>query len=188
MTKKILIITATSKEKDALDLPKNCITHVCGIGLANSSSESMWAIEHHKPCLVIMVGIAGKYAHSNLQIGESVLVESELTSDCGAFYGDEFRSTFAQEYLCPFVKNYSFKTVKSATVNVCAAPFITPQAEIENMEGAGFFASATKLRVPFLELRTISNTVSATREDWDMDLALKNMNLALKKLLDEIKA
>lgn len=185
----ILVITATEKELSALKLSENIATHVCGIGSAMAGVECAYAIAKYKPSMVILAGIAGRYAHSELKIGDAVLVQSEFSADTGAYFGDEFKARLGQEFLCPYVQSeWGFKSVKSYTVNVCAAPFLTSNtsADIENMEGVAFFAACLKYKVPFLEIRTISNTVSPLRDDWNIDLALENLNAELEKLIAKI--
>lgn len=186
----ILVITATQKELSSLDLPSGTVSHVCGIGATQAGVECAYAISQHRPSLVIMAGIAGRYKASSLRVGDSVLVEQEQTADCGAFRGESFDNCFSSTFKCSYINpDWGFKSVKSYSVNVCAAPFLlhNTEVEIENMEGAAFFAAALKSKLPFLELRTISNTVDPQRGDWDIDLALNNLNISLNKLISEME-
>ncbi len=189
MKKNILILIPTENERLSVNIPEGYDVHLTGTGSSQAGVETFWAISHYKPKMVIMAGLAGRYSNSELKIGDSVLVSSELTADCGAFFPLGFIPCMRNEYLCPWADKYSFPTVKSASVNVCCAPFIMDDvnADIENMEGAGFFTAAAKCEVPFLELRTISNTVTPKRDDWDLHLAAKKLNEALNKLLNEIE-
>jgi len=65
------------------------------------------------------------------------------------------------------------------------ASLLTP-AQLENMEGAAFFAICLAHGVPFLELRAISNTVGDPHATWDIPRATRNLASALDDLLVEI--
>jgi futalosine hydrolase len=59
--------------------------------------------------------------------------------------------------------------------------------DIETMEGAAFFASCMVHRVPCLQLRAISNRVEPrNREAWDISFALRQLHLALDRLLQSL--
>lgn len=61
-------------------------------------------------------------------------------------------------------------------------------AKIENMEGAAFFYCCKQTKIPFLEIRTISNFVGDEMSKWNIPLATSNLGVELKRLINEIKA
>jgi futalosine hydrolase len=60
-------------------------------------------------------------------------------------------------------------------------------ADIETMEGAAFFFACYSADIPCIQLRAVSNRIEPRNlNNWDTDLAIKNLNKILKQLLDEI--
>ena len=57
------------------------------------------------------------------------------------------------------------------------------------MEGASFFYSAMISETNCLQIRSVSNRVeSRNRDNWDIPLAVKNLNTFALELLDELNA
>ncbi|MDR0511020.1 MAG: hypothetical protein LBH06_08005 [Rikenellaceae bacterium] len=160
---------------------------------------------------LILAGIAGAYAGSGLEVGQSVLVETECTADVGTFRNGIFNPLFVREYRCPYVAGVGFRRVASNSVSAAGAPFVRERAsaagasfaeegasvgasfagggaQIENMEGAAFFALCLDAGVRFVELRAISNIVAEPRENWRVEEAIAILGQELKKLLNAIEA
>lgn len=61
------------------------------------------------------------------------------------------------------------------------------KAEIETMDGAAFFYVCLMEKVPFLQIRSISNFVEIPKvENWYLPLALKNLTKSLMNILGEL--
>lgn len=61
-------------------------------------------------------------------------------------------------------------------------------AEIETMEGAAFFYVCLMEKVPFLQVRSISNFVEIPKvENWYLPLALKNLTKSLMDIFGELR-
>jgi len=61
-------------------------------------------------------------------------------------------------------------------------------AEIETMEGAAFFYVCLMEKVPFLQIRSVSNFVEIPRvENWYLPLALKNLTKSLMDIFAELR-
>ena len=57
------------------------------------------------------------------------------------------------------------------------------------MEGAAFFYACLLAKIPFLEIRSISNYVEArNRETWNLPLAINNLNQILIEILEAFRA
>lgn len=192
MSRPILILSPTEMEIAAFaEQASDCVVEICGIGMAETAASCAAAIAAHDPRMVILAGIAGTYADSEMTIGESMLVDRERIADMGAFGNGVFNEKFAKEYLCPYAESIKgFVKVGSNSVSACAAPYVcgSQTYKIENMEGAAFFALCSALGVPFLELRTISNSVGAPYLEWNIPLATTNLCKSLNRLLREIEA
>ena len=62
------------------------------------------------------------------------------------------------------------------------------QAEIETMEGAAFFYVCLMEKVPFIQIRSISNFVEIPRvENWYLPLALKNLTKTIMDIFGELR-
>jgi len=174
---------------------------VTGVGMLLTAVHLTRYLAHENVDLVINAGIAGAY-HSDLNIGEVVAVISEQLGDVGAQerdggFTDIFEMRFIAPNEFPFVnaclvnenpcQSLRLKEVKGLTVNkvhgeVHAIDFIRKkyQADIETMEGAAFLYICKTHKIPFTQIRAISNYVEPrNRENWNIGLAIKNLNEVL---------
>ena len=170
-------------------------TIVSGVGLTATAVATLRAIQEHRPDLLIMAGIAGMYPHAPFQIGDVVLVKSEIESDFGFFTPEGFvhladlplEMDFERRHTlpCPWLPEDSpFPAARSASLNAAMAPFIdTRNLDIENMEGAAFFHVCLEEKQPFLELRAISNHVRIGNDQWDMHGSIRAMTEGLQQLI-----
>jgi adenosylhomocysteine nucleosidase/futalosine hydrolase len=189
MAKKIVVISPTGPEIEPFLASRHAgkaTVHVCGAGMAEAARMTH-AVLKDRPDLVILAGIAGRYPSSRLAVGDVALVGSERVADLGAMRSDGFRPLFQKEYECPHALKYSdFPVVAANTVNTAASPLADhSDADLENMEGAAFFALCAEAGVPFLELRAVSNTVSSGRGDWNIELATRNLADALERISND---
>jgi futalosine hydrolase len=61
-------------------------------------------------------------------------------------------------------------------------------AEIESMEGAAFFYVCLMEKVPFLQIRSVSNFVEIPKvENWYLPLALKNLTKSMMDIFGELR-
>jgi adenosylhomocysteine nucleosidase/futalosine hydrolase len=161
---------------------------VSGVGVAEVAEATRRVLTDLRPSLVILAGIAGRYPSSGLKVGDVALVETEIVSDLGALYPKGFKPMYQKTYTCPYTTKFKpFFKAAGNTASTAAAPFVSfDKIDIENMEGAVFFAMCLGAGVPFLELRAVSNTVSFTRKDWNIPLAAENLAAGLNDLLKTI--
>lgn len=155
--------------------------------------------------LVINAGIAGAF-RKDLEIGQVVQVTSERFADLGVQEADgAFTDVHQLGLIAPdqspfkegvlknkdssgfeFLPKVSAVTVNQVHGHPPAIERIRKKygADIETMEGAAFFYVCLSEQLPFLELRSISNFVEArNREAWNIELAIKNLNEVLSKIL-----
>lgn len=180
---------------------------VIGVGMVNTSLRSSRLIQEFQPDLCILMGVAGTFKDS-LDIGTVVNVIEESYGDLGAEDAEgNFLSIFdlglAEADQFPFTnkklanqsKDFAFlKKVRSISLNTSSG--FTPNIEklkalydvdIENMEGAAFFQTCLEYKVPFLEIRSISNKVeSRNKENWNLALAIENLNNILLEMIQSI--
>ena len=121
---------------------------ITGVGPAAAAAATARAIVDERPDLLLLAGIAGVYPASEVAVGEVVAVAEERVEGLPERYADVYRPTFAVPGLRTAVSN--------SVARSGAAP---AGAEVENMEGAAFFAVAAALGVPAAEGRAVSNRV-----------------------------
>ncbi len=167
-----------------------------GIGLAECAARTAKVISERKPDILILAGFAGAYADSNLQKGDTVIVERENSFDLGSLHGGSFRplpksggDPKFNYYTCGTALPATLRRVTSNTVNIAAlgrGNGLLPCAEIENMEGAAFFAVCNALKVRFAQIRTISNIVGEGPAEWIFDEAAANLSDGVKKFIAQL--
>lgn len=178
--------------------------HCHGIGMITSTYH-LQKIFDTKPDMVIQCGIAGVYK-SDILIGETVLVENEMIESGTEDNENQIdifelglltknNSPFINKMLpSPFVieKKLPFKKVNGLTVDICSGNKKTIERRIkkynptiETMEGAALHYIGLMNKISFIQLKTISNFVEPrNKNNWQIDLALKNNNKALQHLLE----
>jgi nucleoside phosphorylase len=178
--KNIVVITPTEKESVFL-VEHGIRVYHCGVGMAECAAMTARLICEFKPHRMILAGIAGTYS-DNILIGETVVVNSETVADLGRYSDGQFTELYQKTYhstLSPTTDNY--KVVRSNTVNTAGCELINrSEAEIENMEGAAFFAVCERYGIPAMEIRTISNSVGEI-------ISTQNMNIATMRLAQELE-
>lgn len=142
-------------------------------------------------------GIAGAY-NRDLKIGDVVHVASERFGDLGVEeangdFVDLFELGLQEREVFPFQNGQMLHpltdfdllpSVNGLTVNKVSGTAkrieaITKKyhADIETMEGAGFFYGCLQAKIRFFEVRAISNYVEPrNRENWNLPLAIDNLN------------
>ena len=171
---------------------------VTGIGIAFTVYMLTKTLNKKNYDLVLNIGIAGSFS-GNLKIGEVVQVKNEEFADLGIRSKDSFSTLFDTGFIkankFPFVdgklkstnlKKQSIpelKQVNGVTVNTVNGNKKEIEelkkkfdADIESMEGAAVFYVCLMEKIPFAEIRSISNYVEERNKvNWDMPLAINNL-------------
>ena len=133
----------------------------------------------------VLAGIAGAYPDSGLAPGDCVVVASERVADLGAVRDGGFTPLYQKEYTCD-VKCNALPTVAGNTVD-CGGRADTCGAQIENMEGAAFFAVCDALGIPFIEVRAVSNMTTDPRPEWQLDKAVRSLAEGVNTIIREFE-
>ncbi len=212
---KILIVSATEKEISPTlnkiksfnrdDLLVDVL--VTGIGAVFTTYLLTRKLSEKEYDLIINAGIAGSF-NPDLNIGDTVYVQSDQFADLGFEDKDKFYTVFEKGFIPkdqfpfknallenPYEFNFDLKKVSAITVNIthgCKKSIDLFKnkfnADIETMEGAAFFYVCLNEGVKFLQIRTISNYVEERNEaNWNIPLAIKNLNNKLIEIINEIK-
>ena len=153
---------------------------------------------------VINAGIAGSF-DKNFPLGTVVQVVEDQFSEMGAEDDSHFLSLTALELILPndfpfesgVLSNtqefYSLRYPKVSAITVNTVHGSTQRIaktqarlnpQIESMEGAAFFYACKSLKVPCVQIRSISNYVELrNKAAWNIPLAVQNLNQEILSLL-----
>ena len=203
----ILVIAATNHEIASFIADnKQVDILVTGIGVPATIYQLQKKLYGKKYGLVIQAGIAGAFS-LNLKLGEVVLVEQDTFADLGMEEREKFtsifNSTFMDENEFPFSKGWlvnktplistlSLSLVKGVTVNKVSDSMVQRQQIIgnfspqtESMEGAAFHYVCLQEKVPFIQVRSVSNYVGERdKTKWKMKESIANLNEALFEIIN----
>jgi futalosine hydrolase len=207
----ILIIAATEMEI-APFLKKNPTAEylITGVGAPIATYHLLKKVQQQPYDFVIQLGIAGSF-HTNIALGESVIVVKDCFADLGVVEKKTFNNVFDMglvnsnefsfesgwlENKSISTLNSSFKKVKAITVNTitddadCNDRFQKKyHADIETMEGAALHYVCLQEKIPFLQIRGISNYVGERdKMNWKITEAIASSTAALLDVYELISA
>jgi len=181
-----------------------CIT---GVGMVATVYTLAKALGAQKFDLALQVGVGGSFDH-NIALGETAIVISELFGDLGAEdhynYLDIFELGLSNPNTFPFEngrlnnplahKITGLRPVTGLTINTVSGNAFTIErrikrydAQVESMEGAAFHYVCLQERLPFLQVRGISNYVEPRdKSKWSMKEALEGLNKWAIDFVDNI--
>ena len=210
----LLVTAATSQEllnDDRSLSTENCKTSclITGAGLM-ATTYTLTKYLHTNPTdLVLQIGIAGSL-DKDLQPNEVVCIKSDTVADLGVEENNEFKSLFDLRLIgendFPWeggvLTNYNFiiekcglKIVNGITINEIS----TSQkrinwykkkfnARVESMEGAALHYVCLHEKVPFLQIRSISNYVGERdKSKWSMKQAIEILNETLLRIIKNME-
>jgi futalosine hydrolase len=182
---------------------------ITGVGLTSTAWNLGQHLAHRTYDLLLQVGIAGALDRE-LELAEVVEVVSETFADLGVEEADgSFTDIMSMGFTDPDsypykqgrlwnqadIKRSFLPTVHGISVNKVHGhePSINslvhqyPYAQIETMEGAAFFLAALQIRLPFIQIRAISNYVeSRQRDKWKIKESITKLNEVLLELLSTL--
>ncbi|MGC4232450.1 MAG: futalosine hydrolase [Niabella sp.] len=209
----ILIVAATSFEiKPSLRVLKklNADVAITGVGCPVSVYSITKAIERYRPSVIIQAGIAGGFDRA-MPLGTVLSVLQDEFSDIGVTENGQWRSVFDMGFMKagtqPFkegvlknpnkilLKHCSLERVKAVTVN----EITTNKARInllkargivlESMEGAALHYVALMEKIPFLQIRSVSNYAGERdKAKWNFKDAINNLNEKLVRVVEEVNS
>jgi len=152
--------------------------------------------------LVLNVGIAGSFGR-NIMLGEVVNITQDTFAELGAEDHDKFitlpqlgfgEHAFSSLSCSSAPIELTLRKVKGITVNKVHGnaqsiekTIALYQPQTESMEGAAVFYACNKLNIPVLQVRSISNYIEPrNRENWQIGLAVKNLNNWLVDFLQKL--
>jgi futalosine hydrolase len=205
---KILVVAATQMEI-APFVAQNIIadTLITGVGVPACMYALTKGLLQNKYDFVIQAGIAGTFKNQ-YPLGQTFAVKTDLFADLGIQEKEQFftlfEKGFANENAFPNTngkmentnQNYfSLKPVNAITINTVSDSLAQTElykkkydADIESMEGAAFHYVCILEKIPFLQIRSISNFVGErVKTNWKMKEAVDNLNENLIRIIHELR-
>ena len=215
MGKNILVAAATAKEinpflasmRQSHSGNNNIDILISGIGLTASTYHFTRQLELKKYDLVIQAGVAGSF-NLKTPLGTVVAVKQDTIADQSVIELQKLKTLFDLK-LVPndqhpykngwlinpnkeLLKKTNLKIVKGISVNQISTSkqmikFYkdTFDPVTESMEGAALHYACLMKRVPFIQIRSISNYIGErNKKKWDMNESIINLNEALIKTIN----
>lgn len=196
-------LTAYSYERHEVDVLTT------GVGMVATASWCSRALGRDRYDLALNLGVCGSFDPA-LPPGTVVHVVSDRLAELGAEDGDRFLTLDelglgggeAQPHVSglmvnadppPFPALRALPAVAAITVNTVhgdeasiAAVVARLNPQVESMEGAGFMHSCLIHKVPFAQVRAVSNMVERRNRDaWRMPVAIRSVCNTALDILDE---
>jgi futalosine hydrolase len=203
----ILVVAATSAEIQAfLQADIGVDTLITGVGAPACMYSLTVALLKKKYDIVIQAGIAGTFKTS-FELGKTYFVSSDVFADLAIIEAGQLHTLFDKQFadanLFPFQKgllvnlsqqNFGLNTAKAITVNTVADDLTFTNlfkqkfdADIESMEGAALHYVCLQQKVPFIQLRSISNFVGErVKTNWKTQEAIQHLNSTLFTVVQQL--
>jgi futalosine hydrolase len=196
------------KENDSVLTKHEVDVLVTGIGLTASTYSILKQVSIKRPDMVIQAGVGGCF-DTTVPLGSVVAVKQEAIADQSVIELNKLKTLFDLNLVpldqFPFHKgwlinkNEVLKKVRLKKVNGISVNEITTskqkvrfyqetfQPVVESMEGAALHYVCLLEKVPFIQLRAVSNYIAErNKKNWDMKSSIINLNKELIRLLDRL--
>jgi len=214
MGKNILVVAATSKEiAPFIELTrtgalKNTIDIlISGIGLTASTYHLAQQLALKKYALAIQAGVAGSF-DLKIPLGAVVAVKQDAIADQSVVELQRLKTLFDLKLVpqdqYPYKKGWlinpnqnmlkrtKLKIVKGISVNQISTSIQMIQfyrdvfkPVTESMEGAALHYVCLMEKIPFVQIRSISNYIGErNKKKWDMSESIANLNQSLIRIIN----
>ena len=190
----VLIVAATKLEITS-DKINNLPILITGVGMLNTAINLTKELNNNDYDLVINIGVAGSFS-DEIKIGKVVEVVEDCFSEIGFEDGESFSefSDFNIKTKYKVEGKTILRKVKGVTVNTVHGieNSIHKMVErlhpdIESMEGAAVFKVCEEMKIPCIQIRSISNKVEKrNKESWNLPLAISNLNIEVEKIISTL--
>jgi len=178
---------------------------ITGIGLTATTYSLTRQLHLKRPDYVIQAGVGGCFI-SSFSLGSVVAIKQEVIADLGVMEKGMMKSLTDLQLMktnqFPYSKGWlknkgeSLKKVNLKKVTAVSVNEITTSAKriglyqqlfnpvVESMEGAALHYVCLTEKIPFLQLRALSNYVGQrNKKKWNMKESITHLNQELVKLL-----
>jgi futalosine hydrolase len=183
---------------------------ITGVGSLATTWSLTNRINRQRPDIIIQAGIAGCW--TGIPAGEVLVVREEIQADQGVWEDGQFKTLFDLKLLDAAYLPYhngalvnphesllaltSLEAVRAITVSEISTD---PERmdwyrrrydpALESMEGAALHYVCLQEKVPFLQLRSVSNEAGVRdKTKWDIKKAIARLNEELIELLKKLQS
>jgi len=211
----ILVIAATAKEIEPFfeyyhhtKRWQNIDVLITSIGLTAATYHLAKQIALKRPGLIIQAGIAGCF-DKKIPLGTVVTIKKETIADQSVIELKKLKTLFDLDLVphdqFPFTKGWLvnetdlFKKIKLQKVNAISVNEITTSKQrmklykhsfkpvIESMEGAALHYTCLMEKIPFVQLRSVSNYIGErNKKKWNLKRSIINLNKELISIIESI--
>ena len=212
----ILLIAATAKEISPflkhfrnMQVLQDIDVLVTGIGLTATTYHLSKQLQLKRPDIVIQAGVTGCF-DKQISLGSVVVVRQDTIADESVIELKKLKTLFDLKLVpqnqFPYqngwlintntllLKKSKLKPVKGISVNQITSSrqmisFYKKQFNpvIESMEGAALHYVCLMGKIPFLQVRSVSNYIGErNKKNWDMKKSIANLNAELIQLIKRI--
>ncbi|HMK02537.1 MAG TPA: futalosine hydrolase [Ferruginibacter sp.] len=178
---------------------------ICGAGVPSTLYHLQKRMQQIDYDLIIQAGIAGTFS-KDINPGQTVVVKQDAFADLGTECEEEFKTIFdaglADKNEFPFEEGWlinkneiitrsTLHAVKAVTVNKVTDDLLQKRQichhfspHVESMEGAALHYVCLQEKIPFIQLRAVSNMVGErNKTKWKMKEAIESLNIELSALI-----
>lgn len=181
-------------------------TLVSGIGgFATMYNLTKYCVKN-RPDFIIHAGICGSF-DDTLELGDVVCVMIDQFADFGVFENGQWKTGFDMKLISSHKKPFTQGELVATNTDIVPYPKViavtsqtitstTTQREmlekkfhpaIETMEGAYIHYVCIQEDIPFVHLRSVSNTVGERNKSrWDIETAVANLHEAINTVIANI--
>lgn len=187
---------------------KNIDVLITGIGLTATTYSLMRQLRLKKPDLIIQAGVSGCF-DTSIPLGKVVVIKKEAIADQSVIELKKLKTLFDLKLIpqnqFPFKKGWlinnsevlkktTLKKVKGISVNEITTSkqkvkFYNESFNpvVESMEGAALHYVCLMEKIPFIQLRAVSNYIAErNKKNWNMKESILNLNKEIIKLLNNL--
>lgn len=181
---------------------------ITGIGLTAATYSLTRQIQLKRPDIIIQAGIAGCF-DKKTPLGTLFAVKQDCIADQAVMEKDTLKTMFDLNLIPPSQfpytngwlvnKNEILKKIKLKKIKAISTNEITTSEQkiklytkafnpvIESMEGAALHYVCLKEKIPFLQIRSVSNYIAErNKKNWKLKLSIINLNKELIGLLQKL--
>ena len=187
----VLIVAATKSEITS-DKISDLSILITGVGMVNTAINLTKELNNNDYDLVINMGVAG-YFSDEIKIGDVVEVVEDCFSEVGFEDGESFSEFSDFDIKTKYKVEGKTRLIKVRGITVNTVHGIENSIhniverlhpDIESMEGSAVFKVCEEMKIPCIQIRSISNKVEKrNKENWNLDLAISNLNIEVEKII-----
>ncbi|HEY6064093.1 MAG TPA: futalosine hydrolase [Chitinophagaceae bacterium] len=182
---------------------------VTGIGLTATAYHLAKHFSIKRPDMVIQAGLAGCF-HKNISLGSVVTIKQDTIADESVIELKRLKTLFDLKLVpqnqFPYKKGWLInpgtallKKIKLKAVKGISVNQITTSGRViqfyknefnpvtESMEGAALHYVCLMEKIPFLQIRSLSNYIGErNKKNWNMKNSIENLNIELVSLCEKL--